>query len=110
MSPRVVALVDDLMDRSRLGTVAGIVWAAGPADPLLADADTVLVDVAAHGSGIGAIRALAPGAFIVAFGPHVDAAALADARDAGADRVLPRSRFFADPAAALARDEGTARA
>ena len=36
------------------------------------------------------------------FGPHVDEASAAAARDAGADVVLPRSKFFRDPAAAIA--------
>jgi hypothetical protein len=43
-----------------------------------------------------------PGARIVAFGPHVDADVLEQAAADGADVVLPRSRFFQDPAAALA--------
>ncbi len=40
------------------------------------------------------MRAAAPGARIVAFGPHVDTEGLAQARRDGADAVLPRSRFF----------------
>ena len=42
-----------------------------------------------------------PGARIVCFGPHVDDDAADAARAAGADVVLPRSRFFRDPAAAI---------
>jgi hypothetical protein len=34
-----------------------------------------------------------PRPFIVAFGPHVNTARLEEARLAGCDRVLPRSRF-----------------
>lgn len=30
---------------------------------------------------------------VIAFGAHVDAEALRDAREAGADRVMPRSKF-----------------
>ena len=114
MSAPVVALVDDLMDRSRLDALGKIHWAtdAEAAAALATDTgtDTVLVDIARYGSQIRALRDLAPALFIVAFGSHVDATALADARSAGADRVLPRSRFFADPAAALAPDGGSARA
>jgi hypothetical protein len=44
---------------------------------------------------------VAPGARIVAFGPHVDDELLAQAERDGADLVLPRSRFFQDPAAAI---------
>src|SRR5690606_23222502 len=43
-----------------------------------------------------AYRAIVPGARFIAFGSHVDAQALADARDAGCDPVLPRSRFTAE--------------
>jgi hypothetical protein len=49
------------------------------------------------------VRQGSPDAFIVAFGSHVDDEQLLAARAAGADRVLPRSRFFRDPAAAVAR-------
>jgi hypothetical protein len=38
----------------------------------------------------------------VAFGPHVDDAALDRARSQGADLVIARSRFFRDPLAAVA--------
>jgi hypothetical protein len=39
--------------------------------------------------------ALRAGVKVVAFGPHVDAAALDAATEAGAAESLPRSRFFA---------------
>jgi hypothetical protein len=39
---------------------------------------------------------------VVAFGPHVDTELLDRATADGADVVLPRSRFFQDPAAAVA--------
>ena len=60
----------------------------------------MLVDLARHGGDIPSVRIAAPGARIVAFGPHVDEEALTAARADGADAVLPRSRFFADVAAA----------
>lgn len=117
MSSRVVALVDDLMDRSRLGVVGAVTWVAsaeaaaelvgGTGDAL---PTTFVVDLTRYASEVAALRDLAPTNLIVAFGPHVDASLLADAAAAGADRVLPRSRFFADPAAALAPDRGSARA
>ena len=107
MTPRIVAFVDDLMDRSRLGSLGTVVWAS--AAEAAVGAEIVIVDVVRHGAAIGAIRALVPGAHVVAYGPHVDEAALATARAAGADLALARSRFFADPAAALARGGGRAR-
>ena len=66
-------------------------------------ADVVIVDLAKFGDDVVAERAAAPAARMVCFGPHVDEASAASARAAGADMVLPRSRFFRDPAAALAR-------
>jgi hypothetical protein len=48
------------------------------------------------------VRAAAPDARIVAFGPHVDTELLTRATRDGADAVLPRSKFFLDPAGALA--------
>jgi CheY-like chemotaxis protein len=42
-----------------------------------------------------------PAPFVVAFGSHVDAAALKAARDAGCDVVLPRSKFVEELPQAL---------
>jgi DNA-binding NarL/FixJ family response regulator len=96
----VVAFVNDLMDRSRLtsalpGTrfVADIGSASG--------ADVVVVDLARHADAVRALRAQSTTVRIVCFGPHVDEAAAEAARRDGADAVLPRSRFFRDPAAAI---------
>ena len=95
----VVALVADLMDRSRIGAaIPDVVFATDPA--ATAGADVVVVDLVRFGSQIAAVRA-ATTARIVAFGPHVDDEAAAAARAAGADLVLPRSRFFRDPASSL---------
>jgi DNA-binding NarL/FixJ family response regulator len=98
----VVAFVTDLMDRSKVqAAVPGATFARDPA--AAAGADVVVVDLARFGDTIGDIRAHAPGARIVAFGPHVDDELLARAGEAGADVVMARSRFFRDPAAAVAR-------
>jgi len=97
---KVVALVDDLMDRSRLsGAIEGITFTR-TADGC-ADADVVVVDLARYASTVGAMRAAVPNARIVAFGPHVDDATLAQAGVDGADVVLARSVFFRDPAEAV---------
>ena len=98
---RVVALVADLMDRSRVSAaVPDVVFTPDPA--ACADADVVIVDLARH-SQLPSPRcaAAAPSARIVAFGPHVDDELLAGARADGADVVLARSQFFRDPAAAV---------
>ncbi len=98
---RIVALVGDLMDRSRL--TAAVPDATFVADAsAAAGADVVVIDLARNAGAVTTIRASTPGAWIVAYGSHVDEAVLAAATSDGADRVLPRSRFFRDPAAAVA--------
>jgi DNA-binding NarL/FixJ family response regulator len=98
---RVCALVSDLMDRSRVsGAVDGVEFVRDAA--ACAGADVVVVDLARSGDQVAAVRAAAPDARLVAFGPHVDDAAAQAARAAGADVVMPRSRFFRDPASAVA--------
>lgn len=42
---------------------------------------------------VGQLKALDPAPMLVAYGSHVDAATLRQAREAGCDRVLPRSQF-----------------
>jgi hypothetical protein len=96
----VVALVNDLMDRSRLlAAVPGITFARQPADA--AGATVVIVDLTRAGLDVAAVRAAAPDARLVAYGPHVDGGAQQAALEAGADAVYARSQFFRDPAATL---------
>ena len=52
---------------------------------------------------IAAIRAAAPSARIIAFGPHVDEALLGSARDAGCDLVLTNGQFHREQRALLAQ-------
>ncbi len=92
----VVALTTDLMDRSRLtAAIPGVVFT------LDANADVVIIDLARGVEQVASIRTSHPQARIVCHGPHVDDASLDAARTAGADVVLPRSRFFRDPSAAI---------
>jgi DNA-binding NarL/FixJ family response regulator len=93
---RVCALVSDLMDRSKISS-------AIPDVSFMLDgtADVVIVDISRSAQTVAEIRAEMPGVRIVCFGPHVDDEAADAARAAGADVVLPRSRFFRDPAAAI---------
>jgi DNA-binding NarL/FixJ family response regulator len=91
-----VALTTDLMDRSRLSSALPDVQFS-----LDADAGVVIVDLARGIEQVTSIRASHPNAHIVCYGPHVDDASLDAARAAGADVVLPRSRFFRDPKAAI---------
>jgi hypothetical protein len=97
---RIVVLTTDLMDRSRIsGALDGVEF--GRDADACAGADVVVIDLARDPAAVAAARAVAPAARIVAFGPHVDTDVLDRARRDGADVVLPRSRFFQDPAAAL---------
>jgi hypothetical protein len=80
---KIVALTSDLMDRSKISAaIPGVSFELG------ADADVVIVDITKH--RVEEVQAVAPGARLVLYGPHVD----------GGDGVIPRSRFFRDPAAA----------
>ena len=101
MSPQaIVAFVPDLADRSRLAiAIPGVVFATRLDDAV--GAGTVVIDLGRSPVPVAEARSVAPSALIVCFGPHVDVEAAAAARAAGADRVMPRSRFFRDPAAAL---------
>lgn len=102
---RRVALVGtDLMDRSKVAAAAeaaGVelaVWRnPGSAAAGLGGSppEVALVDVT-HPAALEIIALLAgAGVRVVAYGPHVDTAALVAASQAGATEVLPRSRFFA---------------
>jgi hypothetical protein len=97
---RVCALVSDLMDRSKVSSaVADVAFVRKAA--VCADADIVIVDLARFGDQVAALRAAAPAARLVCFGPHVDKASADAATTAGADEVMPRSKFFRDIAAAI---------
>jgi hypothetical protein len=97
---RVCALVTDLMDRSRITASVGDALFVRDAGACTG-ADVVIVDLARFGAVVAAVRAVAPAARLVCFGPHVDEASAAAARAAGADAVLPRSKFFRDPREAI---------
>jgi DNA-binding NarL/FixJ family response regulator len=98
----VVAYVTDLMDRSKIqSAVPGATFARDPA--VATGADVVIVELTRFADVVTAIRAQAPDARIVAFGPHVDDELLQHARDAGADVVMARSQFFRDVFAAVTR-------
>jgi hypothetical protein len=100
--PAVVALVGDLMDRSRItAAVPGAVFARTPTAAAEHGAAVVVVDIARHGGAVAALRAALPDARIVCFGPHVDEGSAAAARAAGATSVLARSRFFHDVSQAV---------
>jgi DNA-binding NarL/FixJ family response regulator len=98
MQRRVVAMVTDLLDRSKFPDGTRFVRRLGDVD-----ADVVVVDLSVPGAvdGIAVLRAAGSTVRVVAYGRHTATELLAEARRAGADRVLARSAFFADVAAAL---------
>jgi DNA-binding NarL/FixJ family response regulator len=97
----VAATTTDLMDRSRIGAaIPGVVFGLDPS------ADVVILDLARGAAHVIDVRAALPRARVVCYGPHVDDEAAAAARGAGADVVMPRSRFFRDPAAAISNVAG----
>jgi CheY-like chemotaxis protein len=113
-TPAGLLLSDDLIFTSRITATAqahGLaVKPARTSALLLALADQepppcVIVDLDNPGLDVGElVRRLRGGAappFVVAYGSHVDAAALRGAREAGCDRVLPRSKFVEELPAAL---------
>ena len=102
---KVIFLSSDLMFSSRVGGTAKqlnleiVLVPNGPSlpDKLNADCSLVLVDMSLDGLNLPAVvraaKTAAPSAKVVAFGPHVDRAALADAAEAGCDLVLTRNQF-----------------
>jgi hypothetical protein len=98
----VVALVTDLMDRSRITAAIDdpITFVRRLDADILGAADVVLVDLMRL-DDVAALRAAVPNGRIVAFGPHVDDESFDAARAAGIDVVVARSQFFRDPAGFL---------
>lgn len=90
---RVIAYVPDLMDRSRLTGIDGLVYAAAPADLAAADAAVAVVDLSRPGVLDVLDRVRAPR--VIGFGSHVDRQLLDAARAAGCHEVMARSAFFA---------------
>ncbi len=100
----VVFLTSDLMFSSQvmgaastLGLKVQVVAGSQLAGKLSSNCRLVLVDLSLPGlqlePAIATVRETAPAARIVAYGPHVDEQALADAQAAGADLVLSRGQF-----------------
>lgn len=104
----VVAVVTDLFFQSRISSAArhsGRVVRFVTAGSDASGHALALVDLDAGTDVLDAIRRLKAGssAPVVAFGPHVDVAGRKAAREAGADRVLAKSRFVSELPAILRR-------
>jgi 2-keto-3-deoxy-6-phosphogluconate aldolase len=94
---RVVALVPDLMDRSKVASVLPAAVFVSRAADLVAAAEgahLVLIDLRRPGA-LDAVAAIsATGVATIGFGSHVDRELLEAARSAGCGQVLARSAFF----------------
>lgn len=112
--PHIVALLSDLMVAVQLETPArafgwslATVSSATAVRPALSaeKPDLVVIDLADSAFQFAefyqAIREEAPQARVLAFYPHVRDELAAMARRAGCELVMPRSRFFSNPAAAI---------
>lgn len=93
---RVVALVPDLMDRSKLARLGDVevvhVRRAEELASVAIEGDLVVLDLSRPGV-LDALRAGVAGT-VVGFASHVDADLIDAARAAGCAEVLPRSTFF----------------
>ena len=95
MTKRVRAFVPDLMDRSRLrAPEASVEFVADPAALLDEPADLFVLDLARSDALLAISDRSVWSGLVVGFAPHVDDEAMAVAREAGCDEVLPRSVFF----------------
>ena len=91
---KVVALIPDLMDRSRLGRYQiEYVGAAALLPIVAAGADLVLVDLSRPGVAEVLEVVVSASDRVIGFAPHVEDETMAWALVLGAE-VLPRSKFF----------------
>ena len=91
---RIVAYVPDLMDRSKVAAAGDCIFVSRPGDlaALSPSADVVVVDLTRP--GVLDVLADLDGR-VIAFANHTARDAMAAARAAGCEEVLPRSDFFA---------------
>jgi len=102
----IVAVVTDLFFQSRISTAArhtgrAVRFITGDLES--SEFALALVDLDATVDVLAAIRGLKAksNGTVVAFGPHVDSTGRKAAREAGADRVLAKSRFVSELPAIL---------
>ena len=115
--PRILLVAADLMVGSRIVGLAGACGATveqrrlpdstgGPFDLAIVDVQTLTEDPAAVFARLRADCPVDRPLRIVAFGPHVATALLAEARAAGADAVVSRGEILGSFAAVLERVSG----
>ena len=91
---RIVGYVPDLMDRSKVAAAGDATFVSRPADlaALSKEADVVVVDLTRP--GVVDVLADLQGR-VIGFANHTAREAMAAARAAGVEQVMPRSEFFA---------------
>ncbi len=100
---KTVVLAPDLMDRSKIGAAlpdATYVNVAAQLPAAALGADLVVVDLSRPGLLDVLDQLVSAAGRVVAYGPHTETALFA-AADAAGVTAMPRSRFFADVAAAV---------
>lgn len=99
---RVVMLSGDLMFASRVRSIAdragvGFVFGGNLPEGDLSDVHTVILDLGTRGRLAGDLKSLCdarcPNARLIAFGPHVQAAKLQEAKDSGIKTVMTNRQF-----------------
>lgn len=94
-------------DARRVGVELAIVAPAAATESATVSTRLVAIDLTAPIGDLTALieglRAAAPGATLVAYGPHVHEARLAAARDAGCELVISRGQFYKGFADLLSR-------
>jgi hypothetical protein len=90
-----LAYVPDLMDRSKVSSVAATTFVSRPADLVAAATgdDLVVVDLGRPGVLDVLPDLVATGARVLGFGSHVERTTLEEASAAGC-QAMPRSQFF----------------
>jgi hypothetical protein len=83
------------------GNVALALEMIGQCRPVVVFVDLAAGELVGNPALLSFRTAAGPGATFIAFGSHVDTAALAGAKAAGCDVVLPRSKFTAELPALL---------
>ena len=100
----ILYITTDLFFSSRVGSLARdrglaieVVAPLAAAQKINTELQLVLIDLTQRSLDVAllveTVREKASSATIIAYGPHVDQAALSAAQDAGCDEVMPRSQF-----------------
>ncbi len=97
---KLVVITNNLMDASKIQASVPDAEAVRSLDsPTVARAGLILLDLE---TGLDPTKVVAIGPPVIAYGPHLDAAALEAAVASGCQDALPRSKLFQDPGRVMA--------